>query len=466
MSRDGVQEAADRGDTSAKRLHSPNDLRPNDVRSAGLRNGGPDAFRRHLKTRLRLAGRRTLQLLLAPFRGYLSLRNSMTYASVFALLGIFLTLNVIWGFPWSGMMGLFLAILLIGFAINRAMSPKLKLSVTLPRVAIAGEPFSLSVRLTNPRYFPAINLRVGFHREGLRLINRALILRQWDASPPVSVQILRSGGQIQWHGSMRFDTRGIHQLPPFRVSSSFPFHLYHSRTEIPCQTQIAITPVPANPNDDPTSRLMLAEIGDWTQQLVAGAPVEYIGNREYQVGVPVRRWDFASWARLGRPIVREYQSPSIQSVTLIVDTSQPPAQSRHASAGELNAHAQQFERLMSIATTAINEITSRRVQLALHVTDQPDPDGFHGNRSAIEPSDSMLVRLAAAEPIEPRRAEKEIIEVLEASRRQPVLILSLIDLNSPERSELASQLPSSAKYLQIETMPEQNADTSNAKLKS
>ncbi len=66
---------------------------------------------------------------------------------------------------------------------------------------------------------------------------------------------------------------------------------------------------------------MLDAFGGWSHKLLSGDALDYTGSREYQVGMPVRRWDFTSWARLGRPIVREFQSPSIQLVTLIVDTS-------------------------------------------------------------------------------------------------------------------------------------------------
>ncbi|MCC9602696.1 DUF58 domain-containing protein [Stieleria sp. JC731] len=458
MSLDVSGESTDRGSASAGYSGRPDNSGRKGISTKGTPPvGTPESDAFDMNRQIQIWLRRLRQTITAPLRGYLSLRNSMTYASVFALLGVFMTLNVIWGFPWSGMMGAFFAILIVGFSINRFMRPQLKINVSLPRVAVAGEAFSLSVRLSNPRLLPAINLRVGFHREGLRAISRALLLRHWDASPPVSVMILRSGEQMQWHGAMRFDARGIHSLPPFRVVSSFPFHLFHYRSELDCDTKIAITPIPANPHDDPTSRMMLAEIGDWTQQLVAGAPVEYVGNREYQVGVPVRRWDFASWARLGRPIVREYQSPSIQAVTLIVDTSQKRIPTDANNAVELTEDQRKFERLMSIATTAINEITSRRVQLTLHVTDQPDQESFNNQQTSGEASDSMLIRLAAAKPVSPEKAQAEIAEVLEACRRRPVLILSMFGLDSPERTELANLVPSTAKYITVDDQP--NAST-------
>jgi uncharacterized protein (DUF58 family) len=51
-----------------------------------------------------------------------------------------------------------------------------------------------------------------------------------------------------------------------------------------------------------------------------GESMEYIGNREYIPGEPARRLDFRSWARLGRPVVREFQEEYYCHVALILDT--------------------------------------------------------------------------------------------------------------------------------------------------
>ena len=406
------------------------------------------------------------RILTAPIRAYLSLRRSMTVASVSVLLALFMTLNVIWGFPWNGMMGAAVGLLVVGFAINRIMCPRLKISVSLPRSAVAGQPFSVNVRLTNTRMLPALNLRVGWHREGVRDIYPRRSATTWNASPPVSLDLLRSGDQMQWHGAMRFHDRGIHELPDFQVASTFPFFLFHCRRGMATDTQIAITPAPARDDDDSTTRALLAAIGDWAQQLVAGAPVEYVGNREYEVGVPVRRWDFASWARLGRPIVREYQSPSIQAVTLIVDTSQHPVDDRSVSRGQLKQRRLEaeawFERLMSVTATAITEITSRRVQLNLCLTHEPIVE--LPTRSLAQPSEGverMLVRLAAATPVDPHVGEERLREALQSIRSQPTLIFSMLDLGDQERAGLAGTLPGHVTYMRIRPPKHEGHDASS-----
>ena len=47
--------------------------------------------------------------------------------------------------------------------------------------------------------------------------------------------------------------------------------------------------------------------------------LEYVGSREYRPGMPVRRWDFASWARLGHPAVREFSEGRDSLAVLVVD---------------------------------------------------------------------------------------------------------------------------------------------------
>ena len=69
----------------------------------------------------------------------------------------------------------------------------------------------------------------------------------------------------------------------------------------------------------------------------AGDSSEYLGSRDYQPGMRVRRWDYRSWARLGRPVVREYEEPQRKSIVLIVDTLVPAAYTPDAWAKVLAA---------------------------------------------------------------------------------------------------------------------------------
>jgi uncharacterized protein (DUF58 family) len=55
-----------------------------------------------------------------------------------------------------------------------------------------------------------------------------------------------------------------------------------------------------------------------------GESPEYIGNREYVPGEPVRRIDFRAWGRLGKPVVREFQEEYYCRVAVVLDTHVTP----------------------------------------------------------------------------------------------------------------------------------------------
>ncbi|MEM6473462.1 MAG: DUF58 domain-containing protein, partial [Planctomycetota bacterium] len=300
----------------------------------------------------------------------------------------------------------------------------------------------------------ALGLRIGWQREGTREVFADRSIGPWEASSPVSVEVLRGNDTMHWHGQMRFDKRGVHELPPFQVTSSFPFHLFYARRAISTNTKIAVTPAPLRSDHDAASRVLLATIGEWAKKLVVGPPVEYVGNREYEVGMPVRRWDFASWARLGRPIVREYQAPSIQAVTLIVDTSVLPQSNRSHSRGETRKRGQlesaTFERLMSAAATAVAELLHRRIQLKMMITGEPiDDDCIAPSHGASDSKEAFLVRLAGAESVPITEGNRILRETLESKQTQPLLILSRLPVDSHTRAELTEQLPNNVTYIPI-----------------
>jgi len=53
---------------------------------------------------------------------------------------------------------------------------------------------------------------------------------------------------------------------------------------------------------------------------VVGDSLEFVGNREYREGDPLRKIDWRSSARLGRPVVREYQEEYFSRIALVLDT--------------------------------------------------------------------------------------------------------------------------------------------------
>lgn len=364
----------------------------------------------------------------SPIRLYLGFRRSLTAASVTLLLAMITGMNIIWGYPWIGMFSVCIAALTAGWAISWYLQPRLNVFVTVPRSAPVGQAFRISALLKNMRSLPAMELRVGWIDE-LTSPRRSKLPR-FSASESAEIPMIRPQAENELVGAMRFSTRGVHKIPDLHVVSSFPFHLFRHRQSIASETSIAITPVPVQGDEDATAKLLRSAVGDWAKRLVAGAAIEYMGSREYQVGMPVRRWDFASWARLGRPIVREYQSPSIQVVSLLVDTALPPLDesslTRAQRQKERRMRENWLERVFSLAATAVHDLLSSQIQLRLYITSEPTLAlrSAANDRVATPDIEPLMIRLAAGTPSDVETSDERLAEVLESTQGEPVLLLT------------------------------------------
>ncbi len=118
--------------------------------------------------------------------------------------------------------------------------------------------------------------------------------------------------------------RGRYQLPELRAYSTFPFYLGRSG-----KSAKAVSPLVVVPGFEPISALSMPigsryQPGGIALTSHVGESPEYVGNREYVPGEPIRRLDFRAWARTGRPVVREYQEEYYCRVALVLDTFVPP----------------------------------------------------------------------------------------------------------------------------------------------
>jgi uncharacterized protein (DUF58 family) len=61
--------------------------------------------------------------------------------------------------------------------------------------------------------------------------------------------------------------------------------------------------------------------------------VEFIGTREYRQGDPVRNIHWRSWARVGKPVVKEFQEEYFCRIAIILDTFAPKRPTQKAVDG-------------------------------------------------------------------------------------------------------------------------------------
>ncbi len=330
---------------------------------------------------------------LAPWRLLRAIRYSMTTASVSLLLVGIMTLNIIWGYPWTGMFAASISLMCVGLLANFWMRPGLRIDFSLPSLTPAGQPCNLVAHATNIRRIPALDFSIGLRSKSEPRRQRGQVREREqliETSPAVYYGIVRPGDRIDVASSVVFHRRGIQTLPDVVVTTTFPFHLFRCRQVIAANTTIAVTPRPLVGDEDVASQALLHAVGGWSHRLLSGDALDYTGSREYQPGMPVRRWDFSSWARLGRPIVREFQSPSMQSVFLLVDTGVADEQ----SADQSNLL---MERALSLASTAMIDLIGKSIRIQLYVTSE-SPSKRHGQGNVRATATDIA---AVANPLSP-----------------------------------------------------------------
>lgn len=117
--------------------------------------------------------------------------------------------------------------------------------------------------------------------------------------------------------------RGRFSLPSIRAYSTFPFNLFRNQLGRKDSRPIVVLP-----RFLPLQRINLDvgnryQPGGITFTSHIGESPEYIGNREYMPGDSPRHIDFKSWARLAKPVVREYQEEYFHRLGLVLDTFVP-----------------------------------------------------------------------------------------------------------------------------------------------
>ena len=208
--------------------------------------------------------------------------------------------------------------LLAFFCIDRVVGgltrPKLRVQNDLPDRATAGEPFVSQLMICNVGNRTGYDLGAGYFDlpRSFESLEKETTLGDLDPGESMQVSV-----------PLRASRRGIYQLFRPRAYSTFPFHMFRdSRCESESPNVLVLPhfhpliglDLPVGARYQPGGIALTSNIGE--------SP-EYIGNREYVAGDSVRRIDYRSWARLGRPIVREYQEEYYCRVALVLDTFVP-----------------------------------------------------------------------------------------------------------------------------------------------
>lgn len=209
---------------------------------------------------------------------------------------LFISLTCLYGISW-----------LASFFLR----PRLRIQGVFPEKVVENISFVVCFQLENLSPKTLYDVGVGFF--GLPQVFQ--IERQ-----SLIIPVLPAKGKTELKLTVSPLRRGWYQLPRALIYTCFPFHLrrtgeiFHSLGTVtvwPSFHPLKSVNVPLRSRYQPGGLAFGAR---------AGNSPEYIGNREYRPGDSAKRIDFRSWARLSRPVVKEYQEEYYCRVGLVLDT--------------------------------------------------------------------------------------------------------------------------------------------------
>lgn len=263
-------------------------------------------MKRWLKTQFRTFGK-----LYVWWRDQLTIVGKTIFLVMLGSLPTFADSGAVWAIVFIGSSTL----LLVAAMTSYVFRPRLSVQAACPRDWMCRESRRVPLRVTNESRRPVYDVR-------LELVSRPGV---WEVvEGEAFARVLGSGQTITVSVLVRALRRSQFQLPGLRATTSFPLNLRVRSQRFPIRREALILPFYRDLRSFDLLRYIpsLVRGQDLAMQTV-GLTGEYVGSREYQPGLPVRKWDYASWARLGRPVVREFSEPRYPSVAVVVDTFFP-----------------------------------------------------------------------------------------------------------------------------------------------
>ncbi len=243
--------------------------------------------------------------------------------------------------------------------IGTLLRPKLDATCQLSGRATVGVPLQGVVHVRNRGDWTAFDVMVGFFE-----IDQSIK----HTDPDRVIASLSSGGEADITFELRPIQRGVFPLGTVNVHSTFPFNLMRfDGGSCPLSSLIVIPAYESLDHFEVPMGICSRPLHPAPLLGAKGESPEYIGNREYVYGEAAVRLDFRAWARLGRPVVREYQDEYSFRSALILDTCQPTPSRLLKFPGQEANHSVQLESAVSLCAAIAEALHSREIVIDLFV---------------------------------------------------------------------------------------------------
>ena len=231
-------------------------------------------------------------------------------------------------------------LLLLAVVGSRSIRYRFKAARFLPGFGIVGEPFSYQLLIQNLTsqdqkalqlvgdfsHFPSFREFVRVKRRspiGMRWVKqwRQYVAKmQWAIAMPQTLPLLSAHTKLKAVGEMIPLRRGRLDLESVTLACADPLGLIYLRHAYELPQSICILPRHYQlPEMDLASSIQY-RTGEFAIASSMGEALEFRSLRDYRPGDPTNKIHWKSWAKVGRPIVKEQQDEAIVHHALVLDT--------------------------------------------------------------------------------------------------------------------------------------------------
>jgi uncharacterized protein (DUF58 family) len=291
------------------------------------------------------------------------------------------------------------AFLLIARALGSLALRKLRLSRRPPSRAFAFTPADISLRMQNAGRLPIAALTIhesltetGGGEDGGLSGGRGQARLPW----------ISAGMTVHADYVLTIRRRGVYAFAPTRVETEFPFGLFRHAAEAEAPGRLTVYPRLGR-IDAAFIRELETSPRPLRQGRTGREEWDFRGLREFRPDDNPKWIHWASSARLGELMVREFEEPQARRVTLIVDTHQRRASMRRGAV---------FEAILSFAASLAWALAHKHCRLtclalpsgSAPVTVQmnerrPNPEVIWELLAGLHPDDQRTLEFWRNEPI-------------------------------------------------------------------
>lgn len=268
------------------------------------------------------------------------------------------------------------AFLLVHRGVGWVLKPRVQLKRFLPERCAAGATLTVPAQVTNTSPLPLFDFAVSEQSPHPTV--------KLDDNPEY-VACIPPGASVEVTYRITPTRRGVYDFAGPVAMTAFPFGVYNEGRSISSPHRMLVYPrfTPLTGVDLPVGRRH--QPGGLQMVSLVGDSEEFLSNREYRPGDRLRDIHHVAWARVGYPVVREFQQEYLCRIAMVVDTHIPWGRKE-----------EDLESALSLGA-AIADVLSRQEYVIDIFAAGPDLYHFQAGRS-LAYLDSILDVLACIEP--------------------------------------------------------------------